>query len=87
MLARLARILEGPNPPCADADNGSRAASHRPPGTESGEFQIEACAEAARLILLFVLNAARGRLGHIAGRGPELLAQFENEDRNGRSVH
>ena len=57
------------------------------PQAESGELQPEARAEAARLILLFVLNAARGRTGNTTGRGPELAAQFENEDRNGRSVH
>ena len=45
---------------------------------ESGEFRTEARAEAARHILLLRAQC---------GAGPELLAQFENEDRNGRSVH
>ena len=35
---------------------------------ESGEFRTEARAETARLILLFVLNAARGRTGNSTGR-------------------
>ena len=39
------------------------------PQAESGEFQTEARAEAARLILLFVLHAARGRTGNTTGRG------------------
>ena len=39
------------------------------PQAESGEFQTEARAEAARHILLFVLNAARGRTGNTTGRG------------------
>ena len=38
------------------------------PQAESGEFQTEARAEAARHILL-LLNAAQGRTGNTTGRG------------------
>ena len=55
LLARMATMVTG------------RVRTARPQA-ESGEFQTEARTEAARRILLFMLNAARGGTGNTTGR-------------------